>query len=137
MSFIGSDILEATYNHPTIGAGSLFFKSAEDGTTKRGNYETNDDDNSITGDGQPIYTMNRVRWSFETPPVAWDMTDQDEQKRLVDMASSPLEADWTFQMKNGAIFAAKGKPVGEIPGNTNTAMITLKVAGGGLLREIS
>lgn len=135
--FNGGDIIEITYNHPVIGSGTLYCKSNEDGTVKKGGYQSNDDDNMITGDGKLIDQMNRVRWSFECPPIAWDMTDKDEQSKLVAMAESPVTADWTMQVINGAIFAGNGKPTGEIPGNTNTAQITLKLSGGGRLKEIS
>jgi hypothetical protein len=135
--YTGGDILEITYNHPTVGSGSLFCKAAEDGTLKRGGYQSVDDDANITGDGRRIDQINRVPWSFEAPPIAWDMTNVDEQDKLVEMAGSPLEANWTINVVNGAIYGGTGKPVGEIPGNTNNAQVTLKLSGSGKLKKIS
>ena len=137
MAFNGGDTIEITYNHPTVGSGSLFCKAQEDGIIKRGGYNSQDDDGMITGDGQRIDSIQRFPWSYEAPPIAWDMTNQDEQNKLMLMAESPVEGDWTIQNISGAIFAGTGKPVGEIPGNTNSVQVILKLAGSGRLKEIS
>lgn len=128
MPYVGGDITEITYNHPTIGSGTIFCKANEDGTIEPGGYRSNDDDNSATGDGQFIDQMNWRRASFEAPPIAWDMTDVDEQSKLVALAESTVLADWTISHISGKIWGGKGKPVGDIPGVTNTAQITLKLA---------
>ncbi|MCJ7802758.1 MAG: hypothetical protein MUP82_10425 [Candidatus Marinimicrobia bacterium] len=134
--YTGGDILEMTYNHPTVGAGSLFLKANEDGTVDPGGYRSNDDDNMITGDGQFIDQINRSRGSFESPPVAWDMVDKDELEILAKMAGSPLLADWTITSISGAIWGGKGKPVGDIKGITNSANIGLKIAFSGELKRL-
>lgn len=137
MAFVGGDITEITYNHPVIGSGTIFCKANEDGTLDPGGFRSNDDANSITGDGRIIDQLNRVRGSFETPPVAWDMTDRDELQKLADMTESPVLADWTIANISGAIWGGKGKPVGDIQGNTNTALISLKIAFEGRLTKIT
>jgi hypothetical protein len=137
MSFTGGDIVEITYNHPTIGSGTLLCKANEDGTMERGGRRSVDDTNMVTGDGQMIDQINMARWSFETPPIAWDMTGLDESEQLSRLAGSPVLADWTITHINGAIWGGKGKPVGELPGATNTAQLTLKLSGSGRLRRIS
>lgn len=137
MAYTGGDILETTYNHPVLGSGTLFHKAAEDGTFDPGGYRSNDDANMVTGDGQMIDQINRVRPSFELPPVAWDMTDVNEVQKLADLAASPVLADWTFTSISGAIWSGKGKPVGDIQGATNGATIGLKIAGSGTFKRIS
>jgi len=128
MSYTGGDTIEMTYNHPTLGSGSFFFKAGEDGTVDPGGRRSNDDANSVTGNGIMLDQMNYTRGSFETPPMAWDMIDQDELTKLKDLAGNPNLADWTITNISGAIWGGKGKPVGDIQGNVNTALITVKIA---------
>jgi len=136
MGFVGGDILEITYNHSIIGSGSLFLKSNEDGTLDLGGYRSNDDANMITGDLQMIDQINATRGAYETPPVAWDMVDNDELKKISLMSESPVLADWTITSISGAIWGGKGKPVGDIQGNTNAATIGLKIAFSGRVRRL-
>lgn len=137
MGYVGGDITEITYNHPTIGSGTLFCKANEDGTLDRGGFRSNDDANSITGSGQMIDQINRVRGSFETPPIAWDMVDRDELDKLSAMSESPVLADWTIASISGAIWGGRGKPVGDIQGATNTSQIGLKIAFEGKVKNIA
>lgn len=134
--FTGGDLLEISYKHPVIGEGTWFPKSNEDGTADFGGYRSNDDANMITGDGQMIDQMNRVRWSFEGT-VAWDTATNDELNQARLLASSPVLADWTVTHINGTVWGGKGKPVGDIQGNTNTAQMSIKISGGGQLTKIS
>ena len=135
--FAGGDVLEITYTHPTLGQGRLVCKAAEGGTMDRGGFGSNDDANSVTGSGEFIDQMNRKRWSYETPPVAWDMMGADELGKLQDLQESPLAADWTIEHISGAIYGGKGKPVGDLNADTNTALITVKLSGGGKLEKIN
>ena len=128
----GGDVIEMTYNHAIHGSGSIFLKSNEDGTIDSGGYRSNDDANSITGDGQIIDQINRVRASFEAPPVSWDIIGKNELDILSKMAASPVFADWTITLISGDIWGGKGKPVGDVQGNTNTGLITVKLAFGTL-----
>ena len=135
--YVGGDIVELRYTHPVLGSGTLFCKAAEDGTLDYGGYRTSDDANMVTGDGQMIVQLNRSLGSFETPPIAWDMTDKDELEKLNALSASPQNADWTITSVSGAIWGGKGRPVGDLPGNTNTAQITLKLAFEGKIKRIS
>jgi hypothetical protein len=137
MAFVGGDILEITYNHPIVGSGSLFLKANEDGTLDTGGYRSTDDQNMVTGDGQFIDQMNRVRGFFETPPIAWDMVDKDELDILTRLAESPVRGDITITSISGAIWGGKGKPVGDIQGNTNQATIGLKIAFDGRVQRLN
>lgn len=130
----GGDIIEVTWNHPTLGSGVFFPKAAEDSTYDPGGLRSTDDANMIDGGGRMIDQLNRARWSFEVP-VAWDMQDQDTLKTLADLAASPVTGDWTFTNVNGVVYSGNGKPVGDIQGNGNTSQVPLKIAGGGLLRK--
>lgn len=135
MAFTGGDLIEATYNHPTEGSGTIYLKGGEDIQVDYGGYVADDDDAAVTGDGQMIDKLNRKRWSVSTT-VAWDMTDRDELDRLQRLQNSPVLADWTFAHINSAIWVGKGKPVGDIKGAGQDATIPLKVAGGGVLGKI-
>jgi len=137
MSYVAGDILEITYNHPVIGSGTLYCKANEDSQVDKGGYRSEDDDAMVTGDGQIIDKINRKRWSYEAPPIAWDMTETDELDKLCELAASPIPADWTITSISGAIWGGKGKPVGDLKGATNTGQIPLKLAGGGVLKQIA
>lgn len=132
---VGGDIIEITSNHPTLGATTYFPKSSEDSTYNTGGFRSEDDMTKIAGNGKSIRTINRNRWSFEVP-ASWDMNDANEMDKLTALAEDPVEADWTFTNKNGTVWGGKGSPVGELPGNGNTALITLKVSGSGKLEKI-
>lgn len=132
---VGGDIIEVTYNHPTIGSGIFSPKAAEDSTYDLGGFRSADEANGIDGGGNMIDQLNRARWSFEVP-ISWDMNDKQELEKLSAMTASPVPADWTFSHINGTVYAGKGKPVGDINANGNSAMATLKVSGGGILKKI-
>jgi hypothetical protein len=132
---IGGDILELTFNHPTIGSGVVFAKAGEDNTFDAGGLRTGDDANMIDGGGNMIQQMNRVRWSFEAT-TSWDMNTREDLEKCVAMSSSPVQADWTISHVNGVVWGGKGKPVGDLQGNTNQATFTLKLSGGGILEKI-
>jgi hypothetical protein len=67
----GGDIIEITFNHPSIGSGTLFPKAGEDSTYNTGGFRSADDDNMIDGAGNMIDKINRTRWSFEAL-LSWD-----------------------------------------------------------------
>ena len=131
----GGDIIEITFNHDTVGSGTIYPKSTEDSTFNLGGFRSEDDMAKIAGDGSMIDTINRVRWSFEVP-ATWDQNSANELDKLIELAESPVEADWTISSINGTVWGGKGKPVGELPGNGNAATITLKLSGGGRLKKI-
>lgn len=135
MAVIGGDLVEATYNHPTLGSGTVYYKAGEDGTIDTGGFTGADDAQQIDGAGRTIRQLNRKRWSAEGV-VAWDMNSADELKAVNDMAGDPQEADWTITHYNGTVWGGKGAPVGDVQGATNAATFTLKISGGGVLKKI-
>lgn len=135
MGAVGGDIIEVTFNHPTLGSGTLFPKAAEDSTYDLGGIRSSDDANMVDGGGNMIDQMNRSRWSFEVP-IAWDMNTNGELEKCVAMAADPVPAEWTFTHINGTVYAGTGKPVGDLQGNGNAATFPLKVSGGGKLKKI-
>ncbi len=132
---VGGDVVEITYNHPTIGSGVFYPKAAEDNTFDTGGFRSADDANMIDGAGNIIDQMNRTRWSFEGT-ISWDMNVKEEVEQLVALASSPIQADWTFTHINGVVYAGKGKPVGDLKGDGNKAVTKIKISGGGILKEL-
>lgn len=135
MATVGGDILEITYNHPTVGTGVLYPKAGEDSTFDPGGYRSNDDANMLTGSGEMIDQMNNVRWLFEGT-IAWDANNRDELTKLKALAASPVAADFTVTSINGTVWGGTGKPVGDIQGNGNAATIALKLSGGGGMKKI-
>lgn len=135
-NFIGGDVLEVVCNHPTLGDFRFSAKSGESFTLDPGGVRTNDDVNNVTGDGQMIQQMNRILWSLEGP-IAVDMLSNNEIDNLPKLAESPELGTWTMTHISGAISKGKGKPVGDLQVDTNTAQLTLKIAGGGRIEKIS
>lgn len=125
---VGGDINEVTYNHPTLGSGSFFPKSGEDGTYDTGGLRTTDDANMIDGGGNPIWQKNRKLGFFECL-CSNDMNTNEDLERAAALAADPIPAEWTFQVVNDAVYKCTGMPVGDIQGNINQATFTLRVAG--------
>jgi len=135
MGYTGGDIKSISYNHPTLGSGTLFPKAGEDGTLDRGGFTSADDDAMVTGAGQMIDVITAKRGSFEVV-CAWDTTDKQELKRINEMAGTPVLADWTITHISGAVWGGKGKPVGDVKGSTNAATFTLKLAFEGKINDL-
>jgi len=135
MAVVSGDLLEITYNHPDIGNGVWYPKSNEDFTFDTGGFRTNDDANQIDGGGRAINQLNRVKW-FGEGTVTWDMNSTDELSQASALAAHPVDADWTFTHINGTVWKAKGRPVGDIQGNTNVGTMAIKVSGGGEMKKI-
>lgn len=136
MAFQGGDGIEVTYNHPTLGDGVFFIKSGEDTTVDTGGFRIEDDMGAIAGNGEPIITSNRMRWSYEFIS-AWDMVSTNEIQQLRALAGDPVAAQWTFAYANGSIWSGLGWPVGDIQGSGQDATITVKISGGGFLEKIA
>lgn len=132
----GGDILELTYNHPTLGAGRFSPKANEDSTFDKGGFRRSDDASMIDGSGQPINQLNRVRWSAEMTVAIDNSENVDAADQLRALAASPVDADWTITHINGKIYAGKGAPVGDIQPNMNAGTLSIKIAGGGTLEVI-
>ena len=135
MAVIGGDLLEITYNNPDVGSGVLYCKSGEDSTFDPGGFRNSDDANNIDGGGRMIVQKNRVQWSLEAV-VTWDMNVAREDENLRAITQSVNETEWTMTHVNGTVFRGTGTIVGDIQPNGNTAQITLKIAGGGVLERI-
>lgn len=131
----GGDITEITCNHPSLGSFKFATKSNESYTLDPGGYRSNDDANMVTGDGQFIDQVNRVRWSFEGPIQA-DFVSDNEIKNLPLLAESAELATWTFTHISGTTWRGKGKHVGDVNVDTNNAQLSLKIAGGGKLEVL-
>lgn len=125
---VGGDILEVTYNHPTLGSGVFFPKSSESNTYDTGGFRSKDEANGIDGSGTPIDTMNQIRGSFEVT-VSNDMNTNQELEKAVALAESPVPATWTFSVINGVSYTGSGKPVGDLQGDVDKATFKLKVSG--------
>ncbi|HXP52166.1 MAG TPA: hypothetical protein VN922_19575 [Bacteroidia bacterium] len=130
----GGDILEVTFNHPTIGSGRFFPKAQEDSTLNFGGFRSADDKGMIDGGGNMIDQMNNNRWSAEMV-VANDNLISLDLENAVALAQSPVLADYTISHVSGAIYSGKGKPVGDLDGNFNKATFTLKLQGSGQLKK--
>ena len=135
MASKGGDIIEVTYNHPTLGNGTFFPKANEDSTFDTGGFRVDDDQDSISGDGEAIYKTTRKRWMFECV-CAQDMNNREDADKWVQIAEADEEAEFTFTHINGTVYGAKGKPVGDINWNGNAGTFTLKCSGGQRMTKI-
>ena len=126
---VHGDILEITYNHPTIGSGVLFPKANESTTLDLGGFRNNDDASQVTTSGQLMVQKNRVAGSFEVT-VENDNNLRNDLKQMVDVAGAIEEAEWTIQHISGAVYRGSGVPVGDMQVDLNTGTFTLKVAAG-------
>jgi hypothetical protein len=134
--YLGGDITEIVCNHPTLGDFRFQTKANESYTVDFGGIRNNDDANGLTGSGGFIQQKNRVAWSFEGVVMA-DLISGNEIKNLPKISESAEECTWTFSHISGAVWRGKGVPVGDLQLDTNTAQISVKVAGGGKLEVIS
>lgn len=125
---VAGDIIEITYNHPTLGSGTFFPKAGEGNTYDPGGIRTGDDAGMIAGAGNPIWQKNRVRGFFEVV-VENDQNVRNDAQVIADLMASPVPADWTFEVINGTIYGGSGMPVGDIQPDVNAGTVTLKVAG--------
>lgn len=130
------DIEELKLTHPTIGEAVFYAKVNEDSTHDPGGYRSEDDASMLDTGGRMIDKMNKVRWSIEIT-ATWDMNDQEELEKAVQMAASPVLTTCRWTHVSGATYKGKGKPVGDLQGNLNAATFTLKCAGGGVVEKIS
>lgn len=134
MASVGGDIIEISYNHPTLGSGVFYPKAAEDSEFNLGGLRADDDSEGISGDGGIILKMNRTRWHFMIK-VAWDMNNREDLQKAIALAGNSQLATYTFSHVNGTTWKGKGIPVGELIGNGNTATFDLKISGSGSLTE--
>lgn len=134
--YVGGDLLEITCSHPEFGDFTFNPKAGESFTLNKGGIRTNDDSNSVTSNGIIIQQKNNTLWSFEGP-VADDIADDSQSEYLNNVTASSELGTWVFSHISGLILTGKGVPVGDITTDTNTAQMTLKIAGSGKLSKIS
>lgn len=125
----GGDIIEITYNHPTLGTGVFYPKAGEDNSYYPGGVLTSSDANMITGAGDPIWQQNRSRGYF-VATVANEQNSKQDMEKVIELSGHPEPADWTFTVINGVVYGGKGKPVGDYEGNINQSTFSLRVEGG-------
>jgi hypothetical protein len=126
---VHGDILEVTYNHPTLGSGVFYPKANEGNKFDPGGFRNNDDASMITGSGSIMYQKNRVVGSFEILVENDAVIRQDAQK-AVDLQKSAEEAVWTVTHINGSVWKGTGQPVGDVSIDLNAGTFTLKVVSG-------
>lgn len=136
MAFTGGDLDEIVCSHPTLGTLRFQPKSNESFNIDRGGIRTNDDANQITSSGSMIQQKNKVRWMVEGP-IAVDYPEDTVTENLGALSASPVLGEWTFTMLSGLILKGTGNIVGDIVPDANTATLTIKVSGGGVLEKIS
>ncbi|MBB6236492.1 hypothetical protein HDC90_001104 [Pedobacter sp. AK013] len=135
MSFIAGDFTEVTCTHPTLGDFRFSPKSGESFNIDRGGIRSADD-NAVTSKGESIDVKNNKGWSVDGP-IATDLKTGYEEESIIALSADPVHGVWTFSHISGAIYKGTGRPVGDIATDTNTAQMTLKVAGGGKLENIA
>jgi hypothetical protein len=133
---VGGDLSEITFNHPTLGSGTIFVKIDEDSTFDLGGLRSSDDDKGLDSGGNMIDVMSQSRWSVDSV-AAWDMNIREDLEKVTEMAGSPELAGWTISHINGAVYSGTGKPVGDLKGAGKAATFPLKISGGGKLKKIS
>jgi hypothetical protein len=133
---VGGDLSEITFNHPTLGSGTLFVKVNEDSGFDTGGFRSEDDESGLDSGGNMIDVMTQKRWSVEAV-VAWDMNVREDLENVVAMAESQELSQWTIAHINGVVYQGTGKPVGDLKGAGKAATFPLKLSGGGKLRKIS
>lgn len=133
--FIGGDIVEIVCKHPDLGEFRFQVKSNESFNVDPGGLRSNDDANMISGAGDMIDQINRVRPSMEGP-VAVDLISGNEIDNLPELAASPILGVWTLTHISGKVYKMSGKPVGDLVVDSNTAQLPLKVAGSGKLETL-
>lgn len=133
-NFIFGDCTNITVQH-TLGNFRYSPKANETFTIDRGGIRGNDDESQITANGQMMSQLNRIRWSVEGP-IAVSISQTNEAETLNSMAGHFELGVWTFEMITGEVFKGLGRPVGSINSDSNTGMMTLKVAGSARLEKL-
>ncbi|AGO48217.1 structural protein [Cellulophaga phage phiSM] len=129
-NYTGGDFVEITCNHPTLGNFVFATKSDEAYTMDPGGFRSDDDAAGVTGSGDFIDKIKRVRWSFEGPLMI-DLAAGTEMNSLQAISASFEQGTWTFSHITGAVFRGKGKFVGDIQIDTKESQIAAKISGGG------
>jgi hypothetical protein len=129
----GGDIVEVKYSNPNVGSGFFFPIAGEDSTFDLGGFR-NDDSGVVDGKGALIVSKNRKPWSFEVT-VSNDMLGAQELEKAKALHADTNDTVWSFALSNGAVYTGKGAIVCDLELNGNKATFTLKVKGGGDLKQ--
>ncbi len=133
--YLGTDITEITYNHPTLGNFTFATKSSESYNLDPGGRRGDDDANMVTGNGQNIRKINQVRWSFEGPLVA-DFDSNLEIDNLPKIAGDTDEGTLTISTLAGVVWRGQGSYVGDMVIDTSNSQFSAKFSGGGILEKL-
>jgi hypothetical protein len=123
------DLIEVTFNHPTVGSGVFYPKANEGNTFDPGGLRNNDDANMVTGAGDIMFQKNRVVGSFEIV-VENDSRTRLDAEKVIELQESADNADWTVTHVNGTVWKGSGQPVGDVAVDVNAGTFTLKVVVG-------
>jgi hypothetical protein len=132
---VHGDLLEVTYNHPTIGSGVFYPKANTDSTYNTGGFINGDSEDGITSNGQLIQEKTRIRAFFQMS-IENDMNTRKDLETLKKLAADPAPANYTFSVVNGSVYSGAGIPVGNLDANVKTGLIDLKVVFGSLKKII-
>ena len=137
MAYIGGQLTQITYNHPTLGTGTFAPKSSEESMINLGGLRSDSGVTDIAGDGQAIRKMNLHRWMVDTT-IAFDSTAMGKSglALLTALGANPQEAVWKFTHVSGSVSSGSGFPVEVIDGNLGSATIKIKFEGSNSLQEI-
>jgi hypothetical protein len=131
---IAGDIREITFNNEDAGSGTFKPIAGEDGTFDLGGRRTLDED-VITSDGEKVNKISMMSWKYESS-VRWDAANGKDLEKLTLLSGSTKDTDFTFELMDGTIYGGTGRPVGDLVGSAKDGTISIKVTGGGGLREI-
>jgi hypothetical protein len=133
MAAVGGDIIEVTYNHPTLGTG--FFKAVvgEANTFQPGGFMNSDEETGLNAQGGLIIDKTRTRAFFEIV-VESDLNVDEDLIRAKALAENTAPANWSISIVNGTIWSGSGVPVGAMDADIKASRFTLKVASGKFTR---
>jgi hypothetical protein len=128
MAFIGSDVLEVTWNNPVVGQGTFFCKSGESSEIDLGGLRITEV--TATGNGRTIKKTEMKPSVFKLPPIAWDKVDKDELDKLNKLAASTVGTVFTVSFVDGSIYQMQdGSPTGDVKGDGSTGTIGIEFQG--------
>lgn len=133
---VQGDIIEITYNNPTIGSGTLEPKSNEGNTFDIGGVRYVDDANNITGSGKLILPANRVVGYVEAV-VEDDAGQREDLLAMTNLVETSELTDFTVSLISGVTYAAKGVVVGDLQKDFNTGLFTVKIIAQGKWQKIA
>lgn len=138
MAYVGSDVLEVTYNNPIVGQGSFQCKAGEGSNISLGGISSGDDKGMVTGSGTRINQQTMNCSNFELPPIAWDKTGKDELAKLAELQSCTVGSVVTVSFVDGNIYQMQNAyPVGDLVGDGYAGTIACTFQGDAKASKIS